>query len=589
VSIRAILARVKLDPRVSGAAAALLWALLCLRWFDVAAVFRPAWLSRLPPLALAAGLACFGAAWLARCWPELRGEPLGGPRGGLLLVVLLAVLFRLPLAVWGAEGYTTADAALSGIVALRIREGIEHLVFVPMVPYSGSLKSHLTVPLGAVFGIVRGFTLASLGFYAAFVAALYALGTRLDAQTRGHGRTALAAGLWAAFAPTFVTQYSLSNDGNYVEVLALGTWALFLVARFVDEPGRRPRLALACGLLLGLAFWCHILAVIYVACVALVVLIVERARALPSLLRLAWGGLLGYLPGLLWNLAHGGASFLYLLPRRLWDPTHATADAVGGAGGDLFGRARLLLLDHGPVLFGYDHGYGPLLDRASAVLATVGLVAALASGVAALWRVARRRRLDTDAVLLLFVGVNVLVAWLALPHIPGNPRYVLFLFAPAAVLTGRALAGGRWRWLLVLLVGFGALGSLAQARDKLEQAADWRRFVALLEAEGVRTCYSDFYLSTPIDFYSQERIVCSSKLGPSTTEYFFDYRTRVDRAPQPPAIVAVNRVSADRIERRLRQLGVAYTRRDGMKPVFLRLSRRVDPKELFPGREFAPR
>src|SRR6185503_6041869 len=50
---------------------------------------------------------------------------------------------------------------------------------------------------------------------------------------------------------TFVTQYSLSNDGNYVEVLALGTWALWLAARFGDEPEHRSTLALAAGLLLG--------------------------------------------------------------------------------------------------------------------------------------------------------------------------------------------------------------------------------------------------------------------------------------------------------------------------------------------------
>ncbi len=111
----------------------------------------------------------------------------------------------------------------------------------------------------------------------------------------------------------------------------------------------------------------------------------------------------------------------------------------------------------------------------------------------------------------------------------------------------------------------------------------------MLETQGVRYCYSDYFLSSRVSFFTEERVTCSSKLGPTTTEYFLEYRTRVDRAPEPPAIVAVNRVSADRIERRLRSLGVTHERLDGMKPVFLRLSRRVDPKEIFPGREFRPR
>lgn len=573
---------------MSGAAAALLWVLFCLRWFDVAALLRPAWLA-VPPALLALAGAAFLAAWLRARWAELRGPRLAGPRHGMLLVVALAVLFRLPLALWGAEGYTTADAALSGIVALRIREGLEHFVFVPMVPYSGSLKSHLAVPLSVPFGMVRAFTLASLAFYAAFVAAVYALAARLGAASGDAGRTALGAGLWAAFAPTFVTQYSLSNDGNYVEVLAFGGWALVLAARFVDEPSARPRLALVAGLLIGLACWCHILGVIHGATLGVLILAVERRRSLASLLRLLAGALLGYLPGLLWNLAHDGASFLYLLPRRLWDPAHG--DVAGGAAGGpgLLEKARLLLLDQGPVLFGYDHGYAALADAALRGLSALGLIAALAAVAAALRRVWRRRRLDTDVVLLGFGTVNILVAWLALPYIPGNPRYMLFLFTPAAVLVARLLDFGWRRGLLVALVACGALGSLAQAGDKLEQAWQWRRFVAQLEDAGVRHCYSDFYLSTPINFFSGERIVCSSKLGPATTEYFFDYRTRVDRAPEPPAIVAVNRVSADRIERRLRSLGVAHERLDGMKPVFLRLSRRVDPKEIFPGREFRPR
>jgi hypothetical protein len=48
----------------------------------------------------------------------------------------------------------------------------------------------------------------------------------------------------------------------------------------------------------------------------------------------------------------------------------------------------------------------------------------------------------------------------------------------------------------------------------------------------------------------------------------------------------VNRTSAGRLERRLQALGVGYERQELMKPVLLRLSRKVDPEEIFPGREF---
>src|SRR6185295_16626833 len=178
---------------------------------------------------------------------EAAGPSPGGVRGGLLLVVGLAVLFRLPLAGQGGAGYVTPDGALSGIVALHLRDGTEHLVFVPRVPYSGSLKSHLVAPLAAVIDPARAFAVVSVAFYGAFVAALYALALLAGAS----GWAAVAAGVYAAFAPAFVTRYSLSNDGNYVEVLALGTWALWLAARAAVEPAVRPQLGFFAGLLLG--------------------------------------------------------------------------------------------------------------------------------------------------------------------------------------------------------------------------------------------------------------------------------------------------------------------------------------------------
>ena len=53
--------------------------------------------------------------------------------------------------------------------------------------------------------------------------------------------------------------------------------------------------------------------------------------------------------------------------------------------------------------------------------------------------------------------------------------------------------------------------------------------------------------------------------------------------------MAVNTYAADRMGKRLEALGVTYERRDLMKPVLLRLSRKVEPEELFPGRSFEPR
>ena len=550
----------------AGVVAAAAWIALCARWFD--GPHRGATLLRIPPLLLALVLLAAGLAWLAARRAPLLAMVATGSPGKLGLAVALAFAFRLPLAWHGGAGYVTSDGALSGIVALRIRDGLGHLVFVPHVPYSGSLKSHLAAALGLFVDLPRAFALASVLFYCLFVAAAFLLAERAWRRSD----LALAAGLYLAFAPVFVTRYSLSNDGNYVEVLALGSAALLAVVVW-DEDRARLALPVLAGLLLGLAFWCHILAVIHAAAAALFLLGARRAAA-PALLRLPGGFALGYAPGLLWNGANGWASFHYLLP--------GGPAVEGAAATPLYRRAWALLSDHAVVLAGYDPGYGDAADLALRVAA----VAALA---AVAWAFVRSRGAISGSpalrAVLLLALVNVVVAATALPHIPGNPRYLLFSILTVAVLLAR-IAAERWgRPLLAVLVVAGALGSWAQARGTLRADAQWRRFVADLEAEGVRWCYTDFFLATKINFLSGERVVCSAKLGPTITEYFYDYRSTVDAAPAA-ALVAVNGTAAEKLERRLDRLGVTYERRDLMKPVLLRLSRKVDVAEIFPGRDF---
>lgn len=549
---------------VAAAAALASWTLLCLRWFDAGAPFRPAWLAAIPPLAPAVALLAV-LGWLA------RRRSWSAPDATLLALVALAILFRLPFVVQGAAGAVTPDGALSGIVALHARDGVERLVFVPHVPYSGSLKSHLTAPLAAAIDPARAFALVSVLFYAAFVAGVVRLASLVEGASPWAAR---AAGLYAAFAPAFVTRYSLSNDGNYVEVLALGTWAAVLAARSLGRTGEPPR-GLAIGLLLGLAGWCHILALVPAAAIGLALLLDDARRTLRALPALALGLVAGYFPALLWNAGNGWASFRYLLPGG------GVGDIDEGPG--LPGRVVGMVSGQWPVLLGFDPGYGAAADRMLLALAWLA-VGAAAFAVAWCAREAFRSEAPVLRALVLWVAVNLAVVAAALPLVPGNPRYLLFLMTPLPVLLGRAL-DGRGRAAMAGLVAFGALTSLGQLPGTVRADRQWRGFVASLEEEGVRHCFTDFFLATKVNFLSAERVVCSAKLGPTTTEYFFEYRRTVDAAPAA-ALVAVNGAAAEKLERRLERLGVTYERRDLMKPVLLRLSRKVDPQELFPDREF---
>lgn len=573
-------------PTLVFVAAAGAWVLTCLRWFDAGQIFRPAWLEALPPW-MPAGLGLL----LLLTWLVVTRDAWRRPAGresswAPCTTAVLAVGLRLPLAVWGAAGYLTADGALSGLVMLRLHAAREHFVFVPAVPYSGSLKSHLATPLLGWCDPPVAFALASLAFYGLAVWAAARLALRCAGP-----RAAWVAGLYLAAAPAFVTQYSLSNDGNYVELLALGPCALLLVLRALDEApgalGSAP--LLAGGVLLGLAFWCHILALIPALAAAALVLLarVAHLRALAqAALALSVGWLTGYAPGLIWNLANDGESFRYLVPGL---------QPVGEGPRYTFGqRLHGLVFDHLPILLGDHGGASAAVPRTLAWCALLALAAGLlvtlvkpAGERHGLTPLARRA---LTAVLLLAL-TNLGVALLALPYLPGNPRYLLFLATPVAVSLGCAtVCWPRTGHVLVgVALALGAWGSYEQARLKLASDRDWRALAAGLEQTGAGHCYSDFYLATKLTFLSAERVVCTSKLGPTTTEYFFEYRGAVERAAQA-AYVATTGANGDKLARRLARLGVSFRRRDDlMKPLLFGLSRKVDPQELFPDREFPMR
>jgi hypothetical protein len=495
-----------------------------------------------------------------------------------MLVALATLAFRVPLVVHAAAGYTTADASMAGLMALRVRDGIAHDVFIPNLAYCGSLKSHLAAPLMMALDPVRSLALVSALFYAVFAAGAFRL-----AALAGGPRAAAATALMVIFSPTFVTQYSLSNDGNYVELLAFGTWATLLAVQWLRQPEDRSSLALGAGALLGLGFWCHVLGVIHVGAVAVILALGAGTRAARALPGLAAGFGLGNLPALLWNASHDWSSFRYLMPsefRGAGRTDLAAGGPVGTPGLGLAERIRALFTDHGPILFGYDPGYPPFLDLLGRSLGALGLVVVLVAGALALRESWRERVLRPAGAAALLGLVNVLVVTVALPHIPGNPRYLLFSFGASAVLSPWLLSRSGWgRAVLFALIGFGALGSLGQGLEKARQDAEWRGFVAALRELGISRCHSDYYTAARVTFDSGADIVCSSQLGPTWTDYFELHRV-VDRATNP-ALIAPNAARADKLERKLERLGVATRRVDLMRPVLLPETR-VDPRELFP-------
>ncbi|MCI0407544.1 MAG: hypothetical protein L0191_03095, partial [Acidobacteria bacterium] len=198
----------------------------------------------------------------------------------------------------------------------------------------------------------------------------------------------------------------------------------------------------------------------------------------------------------------------------------------------------------------------------------------------------RNLRLTPPAFLLCFAALVVTVfaqssfGWLA-----AEPRYLLFLFSvlpvflaallgsvarrnrPAAILLGAAL-------LAVNLHGSSTYFVRAWLGD-----GENRRFIQDLTALGIRYGHSDYFISYKYNFLSQERLVLTSALGPSQTEWYRPYRDQVSRADRVALIPRSFRM-ARRIERRLEQMGVNYRRVDLLYPVLYDLGENVPLESL---------
>ena len=545
--------------------------LLITTWF----LARPAGLPPAAPFLLLLALA--GARWGRDVPGALRR-----PAPETVAALVAAVLYRLP-ALIHAHGWVNRDGAYPAFVALHLMQGIRPApIFTEGAHYQGTLKGHLGALIGAVTG-VRDLpflmVLTSLLLYLAFIAFTMSLARRIAGR-----EAALVTGLYLAISPRFLTVFSLNCVGQYVDVLALGGLALVLVARLLSEDRRGADARgtyLAIGLLLGAAFWQQPVALAYAGAVV-IALALRRAtwRDLWALL-LPVGAFVGALPVLLWNV------------QNHWQ----TGDIMGREPGELAAQAdalphliRRTLTISFVTLSGLSpgHPWGQLWP-----VALVGYV--LVPGALVFYLALRgheivaslRQGRPTPALLPPLLLVCCLVQFWAVAsgRIYWRPRYLLPVTAATALHLGVVLA---WRWsrarllsalVLAALLAVNVSGTWSRLRSGAEVAAPYEQLVRALDARRIRTGYADFSISAPVTMFSGERIVFSSRLGP-TPSYESDRHLQKVARDGPDAYVLRPDDDPERFAAVLRSLGVSYKLDIDPVPIFYGFSRRVRLEEV---------
>ncbi len=513
---------------------------------------------------------------------------LGADSRTALLLGLAGLLTRLPF-VFEAYGLFSSDAAAQGVMALHILEGKHHPVFLYNWSYVGSVKAHLTAALALVVSDpVTSFALAAALVYGGLTGAVY-----LSSRTVAPRAEAILAALYIVFAPGFLTAWGMGNEGNYPDVLALGTLMLALGFRFLKDEIDGRSAAFWIGVLGGIAFWIHILATYYLLA-AVFILLVHRfgKAALGRLSAFALGFAVGDFPGILWNLSHELQSF------RWWGVDAAAAESGASSIGSI-GRIGRTVIQLGEVFrtsFAVLAGYWPkdnppppeALFRSFLLVLFPLSFAVFAFHHREKLRRLARGRLTPEAAALGFAVLVVLVfAQSSFGWMTEEPRYLLFLFSvtPLFVATGLSSLARISRWAAILVAAgllFVSLrGGILHYSEARESDAANREFLSGLEALQIRYVQSDYHLSYKYVFLSHGRMIWTSALGPSQTEWYLPLREEVDAASDV-ALVPRSFRFARRIERRLTERGIRYRREDLLYPVLFDFSEEVSLSWLVP-------
>ena len=566
------------------AVAAYLW--LCAVWFDhdLRLGFfgdAPAWIPGVLFLA-SAGALLHRRRSLLSFGPDSRAA---------MLLALLGFLTRLPF-VFEAYGLFSSDAAAQGVMALHILEGKHHPIFLYNWSYIGSLKAILTAGLSLLVGDpVTSFAFAAALVYGVLTAAVYLLSRTVAPRVES-----IAAALYIVFAPGFLTAWGMGNEGNYPDVLALGTLMLALGFRFLKDEVGGLTAGFWIGVLGGVAFWIHILATYYL--LAAVLILVAHPFGKPILSRLgrlsafALGFTIGDFPGILWNLSHDLQSF------RWWGVDVSTAEGDGSG----LDRLHRMLSQLGEVfhtsfavLAGYWPKNNPPPPEALFRVLLLALFPLSFAVFAFLYREKLRPllrgRLTPEAAALGFAILVVLVfAQSSFGWMTEEPRYLLFLYSVTPLFLAASLSAlARISRIAALAVAASLLlvsvrGGILYHSEARESAARNREFLQRLDELSIRYVHSDYHLSYKYVFLSRGRMTWTSALGPSQTEWYLPFREEVAGATEV-ALVPRSFRFARRIERRLIDRGIHYRRENLLYPVLFDFSEDVSLSWLLPQRE----
>ena len=432
---------------------------------------------------------------------------------GVGVCVLVGLALRLAI-IASTLGEIDGDEAVVGLMARHIAFLGERPVFYWGQPYLGSLEAFTAAPLFRIFDsstlllklVPTAYSLGFLVLCAAMARQLFGIGP------------GLVTAAYLALPPAMWAVWSTKARGGYAELLFLGQALLLVSLPLARAPTRR--LAMLWGLLVGLAFWTHLLAVVYIVPALIYVLVGRRGRLPGSHLALmAIGAAVGMLPLIIENVSDGFRTLAALLqPPDL--PVDPAAQFVR------FFRVGVPVLvglgqpTTSQSMFDADWPLRPAGYLLVAVIAVALLVGATLVYLPAVRRLVRQGADNLSApALLVFVTVLIppVVALTRFGFFVSEPRYALPLYSAVPLIAG-TLWRLRWpglRWSIVALVLAFNVWSLVSTEQRLwrpedtpdSTAATRAALVQYLVPQDRHQMYTDYWIGYPVMFETRETVL----------------------------------------------------------------------------------
>ena len=393
-----------------------------------------------------------------------------------------------------------SDEAIVGLMARHVLHG-EFPVFYWGQHYMGTLEVFVNAFLFLLIGATPlALKLSAMLWFAAFVVVHYYLALAVTDR-----RTASMATILIAVSPAFLTVWTMKSRGGYMALLLFGSLALLLAARLLDS-GYTRKVGALLGLVLGLAWWSHFLALLYIVPVAVALLLKDERKLLKSgtAAALAGGFLAGSLPVWLYNLSHHWASF-------------GASESVRQTG--IVADQRAFFQTALPIVLGWRRNWNRDDLFWHAGLVAIGLVLVCFTVLAArsFWKTSPEELSAKHLLLIFAFGYPLLFSCSGFAWFVDEPRYllpaysclfILLLLWPKRQVARFALFG--------LLLATCIAGNLRTSQQEL---VGWKNYetnddlIRYLRENKINRVFAPYWVAYRLTFESDEEVICTPLPG----------------------------------------------------------------------------